>query len=752
MNKFVCNDSTVNYDFKYELEFTKLYKSLINEDKAYREAECLKLMIPSMMQPIEKDDWFVGRRSYRLLAISPIFGADRMDNAGYSADTTRMEKLLSNSDLDNETRIMVEDMITFWKKESCIPNIRSHFSEVMKQHLPYDNWEKQSAAAFPLYRLAGAQLDFNKLIKLGFSGLIKEIETRKSFSNLTKEQIYFLDGMISVLNLMIDVLKTYEKELLLQNSEKYDDRTALMLQTVRNLQNSAPKSFHEALLIVWLYMAFSGTLDFGRCDDFFGDLYVKDIDSENITEDTALSYLLSFYKLSKEVIGRDTRIILGGKGRRNPDNADRFAILAMKACSIHHEAKPQLSLRMYEGMSNKVRDEAMNLLATKITYPLLFNDESSIDAVMKMMHVPYEEAEQYCFFGCGEYVINHKSMGTPNAIINLLKTLEITLHNGYDQISGKHIGLKTGELEKFDTFEKLLDAYRKQAEFFTVLSADAQKLIYNELNNRASMLFMSILNDDCIERAQAVLDGGIRYLGGTYETYGNVSVSDSLLAIKKSVYEEKKFTLKELVNILDNDFEGYEEERRYLLSLPKYGNEIEEAEEMAKLIDDHICDFTALQAQRVGLSSFLVVIINNDANTVLGKFTKASADGRKAFTYMSNGNCPMAGADKNGLTAMLNSISIPDMSKTAGAAQNIKLNEDLFTKHRAKLHALIDTIFKKGLLSLSISVVNSEDLQQAMIHPELYQNLFVRVGGFSARFVTLNEEVKRDMLNRTLYG
>ena len=98
MNKFVCNDSTVNYDFKYELEFTKLYKSLINEDKAYREAECLKLMIPSMMQPIEKDDWFVGRRSYRLLAISPIFGADRMDNAGYSADTTRMEKLLSNSD------------------------------------------------------------------------------------------------------------------------------------------------------------------------------------------------------------------------------------------------------------------------------------------------------------------------------------------------------------------------------------------------------------------------------------------------------------------------------------------------------------------------------------------------------------------------------------------------------------------------------------------------------------------------------
>jgi pyruvate-formate lyase len=156
-------------------------------------------------------------------------------------------------------------------------------------------------------------------------------------------------------------------------------------------------------------------------------------------------------------------------------------------------------------------------------------------------------------------------------------------------------------------------------------------------------------------------------------------------------------------------------------------------------------------SQKAGLDSYLIVIINNSANTTMGQQTAASADGRKAFTYMANANAPVGGADKNGVTAFLNSIVKPDTKIHAGAVQNMKFSKEMFTVYRPKTEALLKTYWEKGGAQCMINCLGREDLENAMKYPEKYANLIVRVGGFCARFVELPKEVQLEILSRTLH-
>ena len=228
-------------------------------------------------------------------------------------------------------------------------------------------------------------------------------------------------------------------------------------------------------------------------------------------------------------------------------------------------------------------------------------------------------------------------------------------------------------------------------------------------------------------------------------------MADSLTAIREVVYERKLLSLRRLAEILDADFAGHEALRRELERCPKFGNGDPAADEMAGIVNTHVFETAARQAEAQGLSSYLVVMINNGANVDLGRNTLATADGRHAGTFLSNGNNPMAGCDRNGITAMLRSVASTRMDLTAGTAQNLKLTKELFTKHPDAVRDLIDTAFDLGILSLNLSVLSRGDMEDALIHPERHQNLFVRVGGFSARFVSLDPGTQADMLARTLY-
>lgn len=737
--------------FERERRFTEAYKRHMNDHPAIWEAACLRAQYPDALGPIQPGDLFAGRIQPAAVGFTP----DEWGQTafGYYHLPQKFHEVLERPDLTPEEREEIQEMLEFWSKENTSAKVRARYSPEMARVMPSDNWMNEPGMVFPLYRLCGAYPNYGKLVTLGIPGLRKEIERAKIAHTGGDTELF--TGLLTALDVLADCCQYYADQAREQSKMAAPERARevlVMAEVLEKIQTEAPATFREAVQLMWIYSIVADVRNYGRMDVYLGDFLAADLDAGRLTEEEALRLLQSLWQLMAD---RNTRVhgrvIIGGKGRPNEANADRFAMLAMEASRTVLEIEPQLSLRFYKGMNPALMEKALDVIGEGRTYPILYNDDVNIPAVEKAFELPREEAEQYVPFGCGEYIINHKGFGTPSGVINLLKCLEVTLRNGVDPTTGEVVGLQQGTLESFATFDDLFAAYKRQVEYLVDFMADQEEIEYQVAGETMACLYLTMLYDDCLERGKAIFSGGIRYLGGTLETYGNTNTADSLTAIKKLVYEEKRISPQELLKALDANFEGYEHIREMLLAAPKYGNDDPVADTMAVAVHEHVCHTVRNQRERTNLHSYLVVIINNSANTLMGRWTAASPDGRKAGVSMANGNNPTGGMDKKGITAMLNSLVKLDPSIHAGAVQNMKFSPSMFTTHREKLKALLQTYFDNGGAQAMITVVNRGDLEAAMKEPEKYQHIFVRVGGFSARFVELDRDVQLEILSRTLY-
>lgn len=738
----------------YALEklFTDTYKKYKNEPIAIKEAMCLKAIYPSILKPIEPGDLFAGRIAYPAVG----FGIDE-GGLGYYCNYELLERELYNECLPKSVKDDLREIIDFWKEEKTTrERVKAAYPKGLQKALPYENHEKDPAIAVPLYRMTGGYLDFDKLLTLGIPGMTNLIESRKEKALSNNEDITLFDGMLLALKTLKDMCYYYADMALNQerqeaSAERCSELLAIAL-ALRNVANHKPKTMREAMQLSWLYALISGAIEYGRMDEYLGDFYIRDLENSILDENSALSLTQGLWRL---IAARKNifhgRVVIGGLGRRNEENADRFAFLAIEATRTVLETEPQLSLRIYKGMNEKLYEKALDCIGQGRTYPMLYNDDINISAISKAFDISLEEATGYVPFGCGEYVINHKSFGTPNGVINMVKALEATLFNGIDPESGVEYGLKLGEFKNFNSFEEFFEAYKKQVEYYVNMLAAQEAIEYEVMGENTSCLYLSMLYDDCIDRGKAIFSGGIRHLGGTLETYGNINTSDSLTAIKELVYDKKFISPNTLLKALASNFAGYEKERQLMLKAPKYGNDNEEADTMAVKVHNHICSAVRKQKHNTSLDSYLAVLINNSANTIIGNLTGASPDGRKSRDAFANANNPSGGNDKNGITALLNSLVKLSPNIHAGAVQNMKFSKELFNKNRAALKSLLEVYFRNGGTQAMITVINKNDLDNAMKEPEKYGHIFVRVGGFSARFTNLSKNVQQEIISRTIY-
>ena len=742
-----------DHSFAPELSFTAAYREHIDAHPAVREGWCLRAQVPHILGPIEPHDLLAGRIEPALVGFTP----DEWGSCafGYYALASKIDEALERSDVSPGRRRDVEAMRDFWMLENTAAKVRAAYPEDLDRLLPSDDWMGEPGIGFPLYRLTGGTVDYDKLLRWGIPGLKSRIDRALRRAHSAGRDTALYDGMRLAVGALTDACRSYEREARRQIVGAQGLRRSELVRLAETLQMlplRAPRSFHEALQLFWLYSIVGDIRNHGRLDVALGDFLAADLDAGTLSQATALRLLQSLWELMADRNTRvHNRVIIGGSGRRNPENADRFAELAIEASRTVLEAEPQLSLRFRGGMRAPLMDAALETIAAGRTFPMLYNDDANIPAVMEAFGVDRKTAEQYVPFGCGEYIIQGQSFGTPSGVINLLQALNVTLHGGIDPVTGRVLGLREGGLPAFRDFDALFAAYRRQVEHFVDLLARQQKIEYDVAGREASFLFFSMLYDDCMDRGLGMFDGGVRHLGGTLETYGNANTADSLTAIRKIVFDERRVGPEELLDALQDDFEGHERLRMWLANAPKYGNDDDVADAMLTDVHDHVCKYVKSRAREVGLDSYLVVIINNSANTLMGRHTGASADGRRAFTPMNNGNNPSSGADRCGVTAFLNSIVKPSTAIHAGAVQNMKFSADLFTRYRENLEALLDTYFESGGAQAMITVVSRRDLEQAMVRPAEYQHVFVRVGGFSARFVDLPSDVQREILERTLY-
>ena len=535
----------------------------------------------------------------------------------------------------------------------------------------------------------------------------------------------------------------YLKELIKLYRDDAMDINPELAYTLNELLEHRPQNMKEAIQLMWIYVGVSEIRNYGRMDNQLARFLDDEQDAyKNIAE---------YFKVIRQ---RNTiyngRIILGGEGRHDLEKANKICSIALKVMKDLHLTEPQLTLRWSKDMPDSIFDNAIDCIESGCSYPLLYNDTVNIKNVKESMNVSYKEAVDYVPLGCGEYVLDHKSIGSPNGIINLAKVLEGLVNDGKCMITNKKI-VKHYLTKEPNTFEELYDVYKQELDYQIDLLAKQEKFEYDYMNNHCGYLFNSILYDNCIDRGKSLLNGGIDYLGGTLETYGNVNSGDSLYAIKKLVFDDKEIRYKDMVDAIRNNFIGYEEIREKCLNVIKYGNDNPEVDEMINELNQYVAVTTKSKSEKYGLSSYLIVIINNDANSRLGYRTAATFDGRKAYEPLANALTPQSGAEKNGVTAVLNTVSSLDVNNMAGAVYNLKLSHDLMNQHKDMVKELLKIYFSSGGSQIMISVINQEELKDAMIHPEKYPNLIVRVGGFSARFIDLSPLVQKEIVSRMVY-
>jgi pyruvate-formate lyase len=695
---------------EYIFRFIDTYRIHENDNILSRECLCTRMRIPYAYAGIEDGDIFAGR--YRTLAV----GFSPQENGfGFFLNKDQFQEVYEAS--DKETQEKLNKYLAYWEIRVSEWKLRDAFPKDVAQVVGSDRFFGEPGVGFYLSRIGGTHPDYDKLVRLGIDGLADEIRGYMACGGSQKtNQVY--SCMLETLDTFTALCEYYEKQ---AEGKSLCD----MALTLRHISRKPPTNLREAIQLVHLYAIFCGSINYGRMDVYLGDF---------LPDDNAVTYLCDFWKLliARENI-YDTRVIIGGVGRRNQESADKFALYVMEASRIINNILPQLTLRFYDGQNPSLISKAYDNFAQGIVYPMLYNDNVNIPSVQKAFGFDSETAAEYLPFGCGEYVINHRSLGSPNGTINLLKALEDVL-----------------EQADYSFFDELFDAYRQYVEKHVEALAKIEALEYEIASREAGFLPLSILFDDCLAKGMPLING-VRYLGGTLESYGNINAADSLTAIRETVYEKKLFSLAQLKEMLERDFAGYERERQILISCPKYGNDNKIADSMVIRIHEHLCNCTRSQAEKVGLHSYLIVIINNSANTIMGRYTKASADGRKAYTPMANANNPSSSADKEGVTAFLNSLVKLDTSIHAGAVQNMKFSKTLLTKHRPQFEALMKIYFENGGAQAMLNVLSKNDLENAVIHPELYTNLIVRVGGFCARFIELDKDVQQEIIDRTLY-
>jgi pyruvate-formate lyase len=734
---------------KYELElnFTRVYLDHLSADPAIREAACLKALFPHLFQPLRPGDRFAGRIEYRPVG----FGLELASGGpGFYCHTEQILPILP--ELSSEERSQVEAMIDFWKTEATIDG-------KLLGRLPGDLLQATSTTLAEMGgRLAGTLLDFDKLLRLGIPGLREEIEeaARRHTEPGVWTQPPLYRGMLSALDVLSSIMLEYAVQargLAAQAGDEVSETEYLTMAAIlEKLPLEKPQSFREAIQLFWLYALISGTVNYGRMDVFLGDFLTHDLERGWLTEAEALSLLQALWRMIAErKIIFNSRVFIGGLGRRNVINADRFAMLAMEATRTVIEVEPQLTLRIYQDMNPALMKKALDVIGEGRTFPMLFNDDVNVPAVMQGFNVARDAAEQYLPYGCGEYALDHLSFGSPNCGLNLLKALEATLHHGRDALTGERIGLDLGDVSGNWSFDDLWLAYQKQVDFHVRALADRHRLEYQAEAESAAFLFASMLYDDCIARGKSLVDGGTRYKGGVIETFGIVNTGDSLAVIKRLVYEQKAMSLVELVAILDANFTGFERQRLWMQQVSKYGNDDAYVDELVARVSDHVARSTHDQAARIGFDYFLVVNINNYANVTFGQQTAASAEGRRCGEPLANGNTPTAGNDRSGVTAFLNSIVKVSPLQHAGYTHNMKFNPSMFHADRAKLEMLLESYWLNGGTQAMITVVSRGDLEAALREPEKHRDLIVRVGGFSARFIELAPEVQADLIQRTLY-
>jgi formate C-acetyltransferase len=395
-------------------------------------------------------------------------------------------------------------------------------------------------------------------------------------------------------------------------------------------------------------------------------------------------------------------------------------------------------------------DRAVKIVKTGFGQPSIFNTDAIVQELVRQGK-SLEDARNGGASGC----VESGAFGTEADILtgyfNLVKVLEITLHNGTDPRTGKDIGIKTGSAAAFKSFEDLQEAFLKQLQHFIDIKIAGSNMIERIFSQHLPVPFLSLLIDDCIRTGKDYNAGGARYNTNYIQGVGLGSITDILAALNYHVFKQGSLSMESYLKVLADNFEGHDELRAALLyDTPKYGNDDERADVFATWVFDSF--YKAVNGRRSPRgATYRINMLPTTSHVYFGKVTGATPDGRLDREPLSEGISPFQGMDRKGPTAVLNSALKIDHLKTGGTLLNQKFTPDFFRDERSirKVTQLVRSYFRMDGHHIQFNVVSADTLREAQKHPEKYQDLIVRVAGYSDYFNDLGPELQDEIIRRT---
>ncbi len=682
--------------------------------------------------------------------------------------------------VDEETRKAYRDVIIpFWKGNT-------NRDKLMAQMTP--EWKKAYEAGvfteFQEQRAPGHTVLGSTPWKKGMNDLIEECrDALKTIGSADANAFPEKRGQIRAMEIaakaIIDYAGRYAAALdelaASEASRLRREELSKMASICRKVPANAPQTFHEALQHYWfIHLAVITELNPwdsfnpGRLDQHLIPFYENGDKDGTLTEEDAKELLQCLWikfnnhpappKMGVTAEESSTYtdfalINLGGVKQDGSDGVNKMTTIILDVIREIRLLQPGSMVQVSKKNPDTLIHRALDIIQTGFGQPSLFNTDAIIQELLRQGKT-IEDARNGGASGCVESGAFGKEAYILTGYFNLVKILELTLNNGYDRRTKTQTGPETGDPRKFGSFERLLDAFAAQVEYFADIKIEGNRKIEKLFCTNLPAPFLSLLTDDCIARGKDYNCGGARYNTSYIQGVGLGSITDCLTALRHHIYDRQTVHMNEMLAALESDFEGYDNLLEELLfNTPKYGNDDDYADQHAVQVFNIF--FGAVDGKpcfRGGQHH--INLLPTTCHIYFGKVTGAMPDGRKSGSPLSEGISPVQGSDIKGPTAVLKSASKIDHIKTGGTLLNQKFTPSFFedSESFAKLTALIRSWFRLDGHHIQFNVVSADTLREAQKNPGKYRDLIVRVAGYSDYFNDLGEDLQNEIILRTEQG
>lgn len=803
---------------------TESYKATENEPIITRRAKAFAHILRHIPIIIRDDELIVGSSTLapRGCQTYPEFSYQWLEDELDTVETRSADPFY----IAEETKEELREVHKYWKGKTTSELALSYMAPEAVRAIEHNIFTPGNY----FYNGVGhVTVKYEEVLAVGYEGIIKKAEQELSECNVGDgdyaERSHFLQAVILSCQAVIEYARRYSA-LAQEMAERCTDaaRKEELLRIAENCSRVPAKgaqNFYEACQSFWfvqqlIQLESSGhSISPGRFDQYMYPYYKEDMENGNISREFAQELMDCIWvKLNDLNKCRDAvsaegfagyslfqNLIAGGQNKEGEDVTNDLSFMCIQASMHVRLPQPSLSVRVWNGSPHEFLIKAAELTRTGIGLPAYYNDEVIIPSLQNR-GLSLEDAREYNIIGCVEPQKAGKTEGWHDAaFFNMCRPLELVFANGEDK--GEMVGVPTGEVTEMSSFEEFYNAYKKQMEYCISLLVNADNAIDVAHAKRCPLPFLSCMVDDCLKRGKSVQEGGAVYNFTGPQGFGIANMADSLFAVRKLVYEEKKVTMEEMKEALAWNFgkgldqqsvsdtaeavlrkmkdagqkidentvssilkavmnaqpgeekmKRYEEIHNMIEEVPKFGNDIPEVDYFARDVAyTYTKPLQNYKNPRGG--QFQAGLYPVSANVPLGGQTGATPDGRYAHTPVADGVSPSAGKDVNGPTAAATSVSRLDhFIVSNGTLFNQKFHPSALSGREGleKFVALIRSYFDQKGMHMQFNVVDRDTLLDAQKYPEKYKHLVVRVAGYSALFTTLSRSLQDDIIRRTEQG